>query len=100
MFGFRRSRAISNQLVSILVGKYSASQHIAGGRRADGLRRIAVEAFLQAVADHRAKERPGIVGRVLLSRALQRELFAAGYDAVFVRSLLAAAMTELTHPGS
>lgn len=97
MTAFPRSYATANQLVSVLVGNYSAAQHIAGGRRADGLRRIGIEAFLKAVADHRARERPGILGRVLLSRALQRELFAAGYDAVFVRSLMAAVLTELTH---
>lgn len=97
---FGRTQASSNELVSVLVGRYSAAQHIAGGRRAEGLRRIGVEAFLKAVADHRARERPGILGRILLSRAIQRELFAAGYDAVFVRSLMAAALAALTHPDS
>lgn len=89
--------ATARQLVSVLAAHYSAAQHLIGGRRGEGLRRLGVETFLAAVASHRKEARPGLIRRILLARSLQRELLAAGYDPQFVRTLMPAVLAELTH---
>ncbi len=89
--------ATARQLVSVLAAHYSAAQHLIGGRRGEGLRRLGVETFLAAVSSHRKEVRPGLLRRLLLARALQRELLAAGYDPQFVRTLMPAVLAELTY---
>lgn len=97
---FSKTVSTAQHLVTVLAAHYSAAQHVIGGRRGEGLRRVGVETFLAAVASYRREGRPGLIRRILLARALQRELLAAGYDPQFVRTLMPAVLAELTHSGA
>lgn len=88
--------ATAQRLVDVLSTQYSPAQHLVAGKRAATLRQRGVDALLRETAAVREEFRPGLVRRLLLARALQRQLLDAGYDGSFVRSLMAAVMVELT----